>query len=97
MPFNDEPRNLTDYLAKMILNLGWEEKMYQAKLLDMWNEIVGESASESVKIDNLKKGVLTLKTEASAWRSEMKIREVQIIEIINQKLKNNVVKELKIR
>jgi predicted nucleic acid-binding Zn ribbon protein len=97
MPFNDEPKNLSEYLARLISNLGWEEKMYQAKLLDLWSEIIGDSAAESVKIFNLKKGVLTLKTEASAWRSEMKIREEQIIEIINKKLNNNVVKELKIR
>lgn len=61
----------------------------------VFNEIFSKSAGfiEAVSCDN---GVLTVKVDSSVFKTELKVKQSEIINEINKKLSDDIVKSLKV-
>ena len=88
---------LKQLLEKLIEMHGWEDKLDFNKMLGFWHEIVGDSIATHSSLNKMVEGVLHIRTDSSVWRSELLIREAEIIKLINERLSKNAVISLKIR
>jgi predicted nucleic acid-binding Zn ribbon protein len=94
---NHQPETVKTLLDKLIETKGWEEKLDEAKLPDIWLEIVGEKIGKYAKTGKFENGILIIITESSTWRSELKLRSEELIGRLNEKLGKEVIKSLKIK
>ncbi len=95
--FNNQPQTLNSLLNKLVESQGWEDKLDEAKLPDIWLEVVGDKIAKYAKIGKFENGVLTVLTESSTWRSEIKLRNEDIIKKLNDKLGKEIIQSLKVK
>jgi len=85
---------LQSALNKAAKTLGLEDKMQQNQIGKVWEEIYGEKIAS---VQNFKNGTLYLQTKSTTWRFELELRKDAIIEQINSKLEQSLVKILVIK
>jgi hypothetical protein len=90
----DDFKSLTDILGK---EKAFEKVRKAAKeydVLEKFGDIFPDlkKVAEAVKIEN---GVLFLHVENSVWRSELKFRQSSLIEKINKKFNEKIIKTVR--
>ncbi len=86
--------NLRNELDEFMEYIGLSEKMQEMKILKVWNECVGETISKFSKPVDIKKNKLYVSVENAVWRYELSARKVEILERVNQNLKNKLLKDI---
>ncbi|MGV8017047.1 MAG: DUF721 domain-containing protein [Ignavibacteria bacterium] len=78
--------------------LGIEDRMSEIKIIEVWNECVGETISKFAVPAGIKKNKLMVRVENSVWRHELAARKEEILKKLNanlQHVKNRkVIKEI---
>ena len=90
----DDFKSLTDILGK---EKAFEKVRKAAKEYDVIEKFVEifpdlKKVAEAVKIEN---GVLFLRVENSVWRSELKFRQTNLIDKINKKFNEKIIKTVR--
>lgn len=90
----DDFKSLSEVFGK---DKAFEKVRIAAKeydVLEKFNEIFPElkKVADAVKIE---KGILFLKVENSVWKSELKFRQTTIVEKINKKFNEQIVKSIR--
>ncbi len=86
--------NLRNELDEFMEYIGLSEKMQEMKILKVWNECVGETISKFSKPVDIKKNKLYVSVESAVWRYELSARKIEILERVNENLKNKVLKDI---
>ena len=89
--------NLENYLREKMRALGAEphQKFLAAEVIHHWREFVGEKISAKVKPVKLERGVLLVAVESSAYKDQLKFWSEDIIDAINEKFGEPLVKGIK--
>ncbi len=89
--------NLENYLREKMRSLGTEpyQKFLAAEVIHHWRELVGEKISAKVKPVKLERGILLVAVESSAYRDQLKFWSEEIIEAINEKFGEPLVKGIR--
>ncbi len=74
-----------------------QKKLKEIKVLDFLNEILPEKYKENLSFENIKDGVIFLKTSSPFVKNEIYFLKNEIIEKINRKINENFIKDIKIR
>lgn len=74
-----------------------EEKLKEIKILNYLNEILPEKYKENLVFENIKNGVIFLKTSSPFIKNEISLLKNEIIKKINEKIDENFIKDIKIR
>jgi predicted nucleic acid-binding Zn ribbon protein len=93
----NKPQTLKKLLNELIDSKNWGEKLEEQRIPIIWDSVVGEQIAKVSKAVGFKDGVLTILTQSSTWRIELKLREKNLIEGINKELGNELVKQLQIK
>lgn len=75
----------------------YKDKIYLARLRQMWVEHMTKSFADSVKLVHLKKGQLYLRVESSVIRHELQISENQIRKKLNDWIGEEYISKVIIR
>ncbi len=94
---SNKPQTLKSLFNDLIETKGWSEKMEELKLPEIWQEAVGEQIAQSAKVLKFENGVLTVTTESSTWRSELKLRTPKLVAKMNEKIGKDIIKTIKIK
>lgn len=86
--------NLKNDLDEFMEYMGLSEKMQDLKILKVWNECVGDTISKFSKPVEIKKNKLYVSVENAVWRYELSARKTEILERVNQILKNKTIKDI---
>lgn len=81
-------------IREVIKEYGLEEKLKETSVLTSWDEIVGERIAQVAKAKKIKNGKLNVSVENPVWRNELIFLKKEIIEKINKKFKEEIVKEI---
>ncbi|HOV92365.1 MAG TPA: DUF721 domain-containing protein [Candidatus Kapabacteria bacterium] len=73
---------------------GREDLLYKSEINSAINEIFGENLSKKIIVRYFKDGKLFLEAENSIWAYELSLNKGNLIEKINEKLSNPVIKEI---
>lgn len=90
------PRHIGSLLKELFEELGILDDMKTGKLLREWKNIVGETVAKYAKPIQYENGVLWLEVEDPTWRMEIyNISEI-LIDKINEKLGEKLVRRIRI-
>lgn len=62
----------------------WEGHLAEAELFNRWGEIVGEANAASSQPETFTNGTLTVRCKSTAWATQLRIMQKQILEKINE-------------
>lgn len=91
-----DPQGIESVLRKVLGNLGWTAGMNTGRVLEEWDEIVGERISTHCRPVSFEDGVLVVSASSSAWASQLRLLTPQLITTIEEHVGSHVVSELRV-
>lgn len=76
----DEINNFMEYL-------GLDSKLSEMKIIEVWKLCVGDTIAKFSTPVEIKRNKLLVSVENSVWRYELSLKKKEIIELINENLK----------
>ena len=86
---------LKDALNNFFEKQDIKEKVEDNNIFVIWNDIVGENIAKVTEVDKFKNNILFIKTNNSAWRSELSFQKEAFKEKIFQKLPKMKIKDIR--
>jgi predicted nucleic acid-binding Zn ribbon protein len=94
---HNNPKSLKHILKSVVHERGWGEKFAEADVAKIWADVVGPQMAAVARIDKLDNGALYLITRSSTWRTEILLRKEKLIDELNSRLNNIIIKDIIIR
>jgi predicted nucleic acid-binding Zn ribbon protein len=91
---SSNPKLLSDILAVTLKQLGLGAKIKQYEVLDSWDHIVGKQIAKISSAENIHDGKLFIKVKHSTWRNELLFLKKELIEKINKKMNQEIIKDI---
>jgi hypothetical protein len=89
--------NLNSALRSAIREMGLEKKIRERECLSLWEEVVGKKLASVSQADDIKNGVLYVSAKDSIWAQEIFNLKGLIMQKINQRMGEEIVKDIKVR
>lgn len=91
-----DPQPLGRIAGRIALERGWSSRLTTGRLFDRWSQIVGEDVAEHARPVELKEGELTVQADSTAWATQLRLLQKQLLAKIAAGVGNNVVTRLKV-
>lgn len=91
-PFNET--NIKKALEQMVTAYGHTDKMQEMQIKDAWQRCMGPFIIQHTRSISYQKGKLTVFVDSSVIRSEMHMVQSNIIQKLNQQLRQELVKQI---
>jgi predicted nucleic acid-binding Zn ribbon protein len=84
-PFDSgrDPITASSTIDSLMEDFRWQSQMEEAELFVRWPEIVGELNAKNTQPENLANGKLTVRCKSTAWATELRLMQTQILEKIS--------------
>jgi predicted nucleic acid-binding Zn ribbon protein len=92
-----DPARLGDAVAELVSDRDWTKTLTAAGLLPRWAQIVGPEIAAHCKPERLVDGELTCATESTAWATQLRLMNRQILARIAAEVGPDVVARLRVR
>lgn len=97
MSTNDGPRPLGEVLKEVINELGVQEKMDEARVVETWASVAGTKINSVTESVWMKGSTLYVKITSAAWRQELHMNRRKWRERLNGALESDLVDEIVFR
>jgi predicted nucleic acid-binding Zn ribbon protein len=91
-----DPQTLGSATMDLARRRGWTPKVAEGAVFGKWSEVVGEQIAEHATPSVLREGVLTVVAESTAWATQLRMVQAQLLAKIAAAVGDGVVKSLKI-
>jgi predicted nucleic acid-binding Zn ribbon protein len=91
-----DPQPLGRLVGRIALERGWSGQLTTGRLFDRWHLIVGEDVAEHARPVELKDAELTVQADSTAWATQLRLLQRQLLAKIAAGVGNDVVKRLKV-
>ncbi|MEU8895221.1 DUF721 family protein [Nocardia sp. NPDC048505] len=91
-----DPQPLFKLAGALAKNRGWSAKVAEGMVFGQWATVVGEDIAAHANPVSLTDGVLSIAAESTAWATQLRMLQSQILAKIAAAVGNGVVKQLKI-
>jgi predicted nucleic acid-binding Zn ribbon protein len=97
-PSSDErdPQPLGRLASRLAADRGWAGRLTTGHLFGRWAAIVGEDVAEHAQPISLKDGELTIQAQSTAWATQLRLLQRQLLVKIAAGVGDGVVKRLKV-
>lgn len=95
-PDDRDPQPLGRLVSKMATDRGWTEKLNGGQVFSRWSALVGPDVAEHTQPVSLTDGVLTVQADSTAWATQLRLLQRQLLAKIAAGVGNGVVKRLKV-
>lgn len=86
-----------DALSSFLKSARWQDKIYEIRLQNEWERIMGKTIARYTQEVKLKEGVLIIATQVAPLKQELQMGKQNIMANINEYFNDKVVKEIIIR
>lgn len=90
-----DPSALGDQMERLLADRGWKVDVAAGSVLDKWPEIVGPEVAAHASAVGFENGVLTVRADSTAWRTQLGYMSSTILAGIEQTVGPNIVAELR--
>ena len=97
MSTNDGPRPLGEVLKEVIDELGVQEEIDQARVIETWAAVAGAKINEVTESAWMKDSTLYVKITSAAWRQELHMNRRKWRDRLNGELGADLVDEINFR
>ena len=91
-----DPQRLGKATADLAQSRGWTGRVAEGTVFGQWTEVVGEQIAEHATPTALRDGVLTVVAESTAWATQLRMVQSQLLAKIAAAVGDGVVTSLKI-
>ncbi len=91
-----DPQKISNILDELIETRDWQKGIAEGNLFTDWREIVGAEIADHSTPITLYEGKLTIQTSSTAWSTQLRLMNDQILRNIQQSAPGAVVEELHI-
>lgn len=91
-----DPQGIELVLRRVLGDLGWSAGVSAGRVLEEWDEIVGEQVARHCRPVSLEDGVLVVSADSSAWATQLRLITPQLITTIEEHVGAHVITELKV-
>jgi predicted nucleic acid-binding Zn ribbon protein len=88
------PELLRDALKRQIDRLGIARKLASGRVMAAFDEWVGPQIAARARPESLMDGTLTLVVPDAAWRQELTMQKVELIDRLNSAAGENVIRDI---
>ncbi len=67
----------------LLKSFRWESQLAEAELFNNWQAIVGEANAASTQPETLSNGTLTIRCKSTAWATQLRLMQTQILQQIS--------------
>ena len=91
-----DPKNIGAVLNELIDTRDWRQGVAEGNLFSDWKEIVGADVAEHSTPITLFEGKLTIQTTSTAWSTQLRLMQSDLLKTIRQSAPGALVEELSI-
>nr|WP_211481361.1 DciA family protein [Actinopolyspora xinjiangensis] len=91
-----DPQEFGRLVHRMVHARGWSDRLTGGQVFGRWGELVGEEIAAHSEPVELAEGVLTLRAESTAWATELRLLQRQLLRRISDGLGERVVRRIKV-
>ena len=91
---NIDPQSLEAVLAEMVAGRNWGQGIAEGNLFSNWVEVVGVEIAEHTTPISLVDGRLTIQSTSSAWATQMRLMQNELLKTISNSAPGALVEEL---
>jgi len=91
-----DPKNIGAILNELINTRDWRQGVAEGNLFSDWKEIVGADVAEHSTPITLFEGKLTIQTTSTAWSTQLRLMQSDLLKTIRQSAPGALVEELSI-
>ena len=91
-----DPQPLGRLVGRVAMERGWSGRLTTGRLFDRWHLIVGDDVAEHARPIELKDAELTVQADSTAWATQLRLLQRQLLVKIAAGVGNDVVKRLKV-
>jgi predicted nucleic acid-binding Zn ribbon protein len=84
-------------LRKLTGSLGITAKLSEYEVLTGWDRIVGEQIARVSTAERIDHGILYVAVRSAAWRNELTMRRLEILDLVHRTVGRKVVREIRFR
>ena len=89
-----DPQSLSSVLSEVIQNRNWNQGVAEGNLFSDWSTIVGSEVAEHTTPISLVDGRLTIQTSSSAWATQMRLMQDDLLKTISSSAPGALVENL---
>lgn len=78
-----DPVKAGDSVADLLKAFHWEDQLAETDLFNNWPNVVGETNALNSKPENLTNGLLTVRCKSTAWATQLRLMQNDILSRIN--------------
>ncbi len=90
-------KSLDTVIGAVLKHYKLDARLKQVVALNVWADVVGEQIASAAKALKIERGILIVQVEKSVWRNELQFLKNDIIKKLNDKLKEEIVKDIVFR
>jgi predicted nucleic acid-binding Zn ribbon protein len=90
----DEPGKLNEVLDELISTRDWKKGIAEGTLFSNWREIVGDDLATHCEPITLLEGRLTIRAQSTAWATQLRLINDQILKTIQTHSEGVLVEEI---
>ena len=91
---NTDPQSLETVLSEVIANRNWSKGVAEGSLFSDWVQIVGEEIATHTTPISVVDGKLTIQCSSSAWATQMRLMQSDLLKTISTTAPGALVEEL---
>ena len=93
---NIDPQSLEAVLVEMVAGRNWGQGIAEGNLFSNWVEVVGVEIAEHTTPISLVDGRLTIQSTSSAWATQMRLMQNELLKTISNSAPGALVEELNV-
>jgi predicted nucleic acid-binding Zn ribbon protein len=92
-----DPQRFGLLLTRIASDRGWSGRLADAEVFGRWRTLVGEDIAEHTNPVALQDGELTVQAESTAWATQLRLLQRQILKRISDGVGRDVVRRIKVQ
>lgn len=96
-PVDDEPRRVGASLDRLVRHLGGSSTSALQQVFGAWPALVGEQVAAHSRPVRLRDGTLSLLVDQSAWATQLRLLEADLLVRLSERLGAGVVTAIRVR
>jgi predicted nucleic acid-binding Zn ribbon protein len=95
-PDERDPQPLGRLASRLAMDRGWQDRLTSASVFGRWTELVGAEVAEHATPLSLRDGELTVAASSTAWATQLRLLQRQLLVKIAAGVGPNVVRKIKV-
>ncbi len=96
-PDDRDPQKLTNTLGRLMRDQGWEVDVAVHSVMARWASIVGPEMAEHCKPETYQDTELTIRTDSTAWATQLKMLAPDLVRRLNAELGEGTVTRVNVQ